>query len=428
MVRARKLWKGLSVFILAVGFLTGSLIQGELFVSKVAAAALPSHVTLTWTDDPRTTQTITWKTDTLTQDGQVQYWAVQPGKMEERRTLPAKVEQADSNWGTLTIHTVTLTGLEPGRRYAYRVGSAGGWSEPYQFATAPDRPQRLKFMIFGDSQSINYNIWHTTLQQAYRLNRDAAFFINMGDLVDVGQEYGQWNAWFNAAQGVLENIPCMPLVGNHETYSPSGKFAMPVLFTAQFKLPLNGPDGLKGQVYSFDYGDIHFVMLDTQSGEEGRFVPDMLERQKLWLEQDLAATRQPWKLVFLHRAPYNNKAAANGAAKTAFAPIIEKYHADLAFTAHDHVYAHTPPLFDGTPVDSPARGTIYVATGRSGSKTYSDSIAREWNNFFYNPQDEPNYLTVEKEGNVLTVKAFKQSGVLIDAWSVTKSKTTEIVR
>lgn len=425
MRRVKSLRKGLAIVTLMAGLLAVLVVSSGFPVQLAVAAALPSHITLTWTGDPRTTQTITWKTDALTQDGQVQYWAVLPGKTEERQTLPAQVEQMDSNWGKLTIHTVTLTGLDPGSSYAYRVGREGAWSEPYQFTTAPDRPQWLKFMIFGDSQSINYNTWRTALQQAYQANQDAAFFINMGDLVDVGQDYGQWDAWFNASQGVLENIPCMPLVGNHETYGPGGKLAVPALFTAQFKLPLNGPVGLKGQVYSFDYGDIHFVMLDTQIGEEGRFVPDMLEQQKQWLEQDLAAAQQKWKLVFLHRAPYNNKAAGNGVIKTSFAPIIEQYHADLVFTAHDHVYAHTPPLFGGTPADSPSQGTIYVATGRSGSKTYADSIAREWNDFFYNPQDEPNYLTVEEVGNSLTVKAFKQSGSLIDTWRITKGQLAE---
>lgn len=31
---------------------------------------------------------------------------------------------------------------------------------------------------------------------------------------------------------------------------------------------MNGPDGLKGQVYSYDYGDVHFVVLDSQEDEE----------------------------------------------------------------------------------------------------------------------------------------------------------------
>ncbi|MBU2699366.1 hypothetical protein Ga0466249_000445 [Sporomusaceae bacterium BoRhaA] len=418
MARKRTLLHNLFIFVLVLGILAAS--SALILPGRMVAECAPSHITLTWTGDTQTTQTITWKTDVNTQDGQVQYQEFMPEKFGEQQTLTAQVERVDSNWGEFNVHTATLTGLKPGTRYVYRVGNEGSWSEQYHFATAPTNPCYFKFLVFGDSQSVNYDTWHTTLHQAYQANSDAAFSVNMGDLVDVGQEYGQWYDWFNAAHGVLENIPCMPLVGNHETYAPGGRIAMPTLFTDQFKLPMNGPAGLKGQVYSFDYGNAHFVMLDTQIGEEGRFVPDMLEKQKMWLEDDLAATKQKWKLVFVHRALYNNKAEGNSMLQAGFAPIIDKYHADIVFTAHDHVYAHTYPLYGGTAVNNPATGTIYVATGRSGSKTYADSIAKEWDNFFYNPLAEPNYLTVEAKGSLLTIKAFRQSGGLIDAWSIDK--------
>jgi acid phosphatase type 7 len=421
MLRKKAVLHNLFIFILVAGILTAS--SALILPGRMIAECAPSHITLTWTDDARTTQTITWKTAINTLDGQVQYREVMPGKLGDQQTLTAQVKSVDSNWGNFNVHTATLTGLKPGTCYVYRVGSAESWSDQYHFTTAPSsKTYKYKFLVFGDSQSVNYDTWRTTLHQAYQANSEAAFFVNMGDLVDVGQDYGQWYDWFNAAHGVLENIPCMPIVGNHETYAPGGKLAMPTLFTAQFKLPMNGPDKLKGQVYSFDYGDAHFVMLDTQIGEEGRFIPDMLEKEKLWLEDDLAATKQKWKLVFVHRAPYNNKSEKNSMIQTGFAPIIDKYHADLVFTAHDHVYAHTYPLYGGIAVGgTPVSGTIYVATGRSGSKTYSDSVVKEWDNFFYNPLDEPNYLTVEVTSNLLTIKAFRQSGSLIDTWDIAKN-------
>lgn len=419
MSRKKSILQNLVAFILVAGILAASS-TALISPKRMVAEAAPSHITLTWTGDTRTTQTITWKTDVNTQAGQVQYWVLSSNKLGEQQALAAQVAKVDSNWGAFNVHTATLTGLQPGTRYAYKLGTDGSWSEQYQFTTAQAKPDRYKFLVFGDSQSVNYDVWRTTLHQAYQANSDAAFFVNMGDLVDVGQEYGQWYNWFNATHGVLEKIPVMPLVGNHETYVPGGKPAMPTLFTDQFKLPMNGPEGLKGQVYSFDYGDVHFVMLDTQIGEEGRFVPGMLEKQKKWLADDLAATKQQWKLVFVHRALYNNKAEGNAIVQAGFAPIIDQYHADIVFTAHDHVYAHTYPLYGGRAVGSSSAGTIYVATGRSGSKTYSDSIAKQWDEFFYNPLDEPNYLTVEVAGDSMTVKAFKQSGGLIDAWSITK--------
>lgn len=418
--RTKRIMQLFLVFFVVLGLLASSGMA--VFSPGQQAFAAPSHITLTWTGDTTTTQTITWKTETKMPDGEVQYMPELPGRGwgKQYMAVQAEAKEVESNWGPFNVHSATLTGLRPGTSYLYRVGSGDSLSEVYHFSTAPAKAYAYKFLVFGDSQSSNYDIWHTTLTEAYRLNPTAAFFINMGDLVDVGDEYGQWYAWFNAAHGVLENIPCMPLIGNHEAYAPGAKFARPRLFTDQFKLPPNGPEGLLGQVYSFDYGDVHFVMLDTQIGEEGRFIPGMLEKQKAWLAEDLKASQKKWKLVFMHRAPYNNKTEGNSTIQQAFVPIFDRFHADVVFTAHDHVYAHTYPMYAGEAVKNPAQGTFYVATGRSGSKTYTTSIEREWNNFFYNPLDEPNYLTVEVQGGQLTIRAFHQSGGLIDEWSIAK--------
>jgi len=393
-------------------------------VTLGGTATAADHVTLTWASDPQTTQTITWQTDVTDVSGRVQYAPVAEKKYfpHNAQSLIAEVEELSTNWGKINIHSVTLTGLKPGTSYMYRLGEETDWSELRTFTTAAPHVGKFKFLVFGDSQSISYDVWRTTIHQAYQANPEAVFFTNIGDLVDVGQDYAQWQAWFDAAQGVVDTIPVMPVTGNHESYTPERRFSMPILFTAQLKLPLNGPESLKGQVYSFDYGDVHFSMLDSQEGEERRFVPTMLDIQKVWLENDLRTTNKKWKIVCFHRSPYNNKEKGdNENVRRAFVPILDQYHADVVFTGHDHVYAHTYPLYNGEVMGSTDQGTIYVATGRSGTKTYRDVSANDWNEFFYNPLDEPNYITVEVKGDSLTVKAFKQSGVLIDDWTIDKA-------
>lgn len=410
------------VLVVALSVASSSTFPATAPLGGIAAAA--NHITLTWAGDPQTTQTITWKTTLTDVAGQVQYIEAveEPASFSHHpQVAVAGLEELTTNVENMSIHSVTLTGLKPGTTYAYRLREGADWGEPHTFTTAAANVASFKFLIFGDSQSSNYKVWGTTLHQAYQANPDAAFFSNVGDLVDVGQDYGQWQAWFDAAQGVVDRIPMMPVTGNHESYTPEQRFSMPILFTAQLKLPLNGPEELKGQVYSFDYGDVHFSMLDSQEGEERKFVPAMLSMQKSWLENDLASTSKKWKVVFIHRPPYNNKAIRdNENIRTVFVPILDQYHADVVFTGHEHVYAHTYPLLDDQVVDPSAKGTIYVATGRSGTKTYHDVWKKEWNEFFYNPLDEPNYITVEVKGDLLTVKAFKQSGILIDAWTIDK--------
>ncbi|QDR82289.1 purple acid phosphatase family protein [Sporomusa termitida] len=387
-----------------------------------APNAWPDHITLTWTDDPATTQTITWRTGAATVGGQAEYAeAADFIAFPAGARAAAGIEVLRTNTGDMAIHSVTLTGLKPGTRYLYRVGTPDHWSEPHAFTTAGAQVPGFKFLVFGDSQSINYGVWQTTLRQAFQANRDAVFFTNVGDLVDVGQDYTHWAGWFSAARGVIDTIPAMPVAGNHECYTPARQFSKPVFFTAQFKLPQNGPAGLKGQVYSFDYGDVHFIMLDSQAGEQRQFEPDMLHKQSRWLQRDLMLTDKKWKIAFIHRPLYNNKPnPENPSLRQVFGPIFDQYHVDLVFTGHDHVYARTYPLYGGAAAGSPAGGTIYVASGRSGTKTYLNTAAKEWNRFFHNPVAAATYITVETGGHWLRVNAFSHSGLLIDAWEINK--------
>jgi hypothetical protein len=395
-----------------------SLVCLLILSASAFAAPLPEQVVLTWSEDTATTQTISWKMDASI--GVVQYREAAVGAAAAKmpRTVQAQAVIMATNQGDVKQFTATLRQLRSGVRYAYRVGDGVVWNEWRTFRTASYHPQKLKFLVFGDSQSLNYQVWGNTLQKAFQANPDAAFMVNMGDLVDVGQDYGQWKNWLHAGQGVIDAIPVVAVVGNHETYTPNRTFSMPQLFVSQLPLPRNGPAELRGQVYSLEYGDVHLAVMDSQIGEERAFVPYSLFLQQEWLKKDLAHSRKPWNIVLTHRPFYSNRKAKDSEVlRNAFVPILQQAQVDVVFTAHEHVYARSVPL-DGKENGFP--GTVYVATGRSGTKTYPDPAQQVWNESFYNPVDEPNYLTVEVGRNVLLVKSFKVSGTLLDMWSIHK--------
>ena len=56
------------------------------------------------------------------------------------------------------------------------------------------------------------------MKTAYTQNPEANFFINIGDLVDNGEDASQWNAWFDAVEPMAENVPFVGVIGNHEYY------------------------------------------------------------------------------------------------------------------------------------------------------------------------------------------------------------------
>jgi acid phosphatase type 7 len=388
------------------------------------ASATPDHVTLTWTDDTSKTMTITWRTDPSVASGFVQY---QKGDTLSRSAKQVKADSREfvSDLGTARIFSSTLIKLSQDAKYSFRVGYDERWSDVKHFTTGKKKIKSFKFLVASESQSSMaekepYGLWRDMVHRMYERNPDARFLMNVGDLVDIGQKGDHWNAWFKAAEGVIDSIPAMSTPGNHETYG-SSETTKPLYWMAQFSLPQNGPEGLKSEVYSYDYGNVHFVVLESQAYEQKRQFGDILEPQKKWLDADLAKSRAQWKIVFLHKTPYGVMSTrTNDDVRDAFCPIIDKYHVDIVVSGHDHGVARTFPLKNGVKMEDPSQGTVYFLDGRVGPKSYSTISAQPWDAFFYYPKDQPTYMVFEVKGRKITVTATQQDGTALDTYTIEK--------
>ena len=363
------------------------------------------HIMHVVTADMKHERTISWKTENSGEPGVLE---IRPKQSENITTINAETLELPSYHGNhFVLYTTHIANLTAGTDYEYRVSVGKRQSAWKDFKTEPESTS-FKALIFGDSQSVNYEDWAKTAQTAWKNNMDAAFFVNMGDLVDNGQDESQWNAWFDGTADLLAAIPIVPVMGNHETYSLDWKMAKPNYYLSLFALPANGPAGLERYAYSYDFGDVHFVVLNTQLNELQEWYPDLLEQQKKWLAKDLSKTKKIWKVVLMHRGiwehPFNGPLDVIG--KT-FVPVFDKYHVNLVFTAHVHSYARTVALRNGRPDPS---GTIYITTGRSGDRVWEKSPQKTMDEFYYNPLDMPNYLVLEASQDVIKVAAFKLNG------------------
>lgn len=385
--------------------------------SDLNATVIPDHIVLTWTGDPTTTQAITWRTIKTVASGEVQYR--KKGDSSFTTVSASKsiftTTNADSQ-GSENIFTVSITGLTPGTTYEYQVGDGTNFSAISTFATETVNNTKAKFIVFGDSQSgiagtPTYSPWHDTIQEAYSQNKDANFIANMGDLVEIGQMYQHWNNWFASAQGVIDQIPEMPVQGNHETYADTNyNTTNPQYFVNQFALPQNGPYGHVGQVYSYNYANIHFVVLDSQEDEEAPKNDTFLQQEATWLDKDLSSNTQKWTIVMFHKTPYYNKKTRNNpAVKDILTPVIEKHHVDIVFNGHDHGISRTYPINGSNYYTDYSKGTVYYVTGRSGNKFYTDLNAKVWDASFTDCQDSPSYEVVQVNNGQLTIKAYKYS-------------------
>ncbi len=90
-----------------------------------------------------------------------------------------------------------------------------------------------------------------------------------------------------------------------------------------------------------------------------------------WLLSDMTASTKTWKLVMLHRPPYNgNPESGNGRVMKYLPQLVDEAGIDLVISGHDHMYSRSLPLLAGQP--NPA-GATYLIAGSDSAKYYDNN-------------------------------------------------------
>jgi acid phosphatase type 7 len=346
------------------------------------AEAGPNGVRLTWQGDPATSVAVSWNSDDPG-DGTVA-WGTDPA------ALGGTAEATRIDQPTPLGHSFTalLTGLEPDTTYYYRV--AGYPQEPLSFRTAPADPcAPMRFVLMGDNRQDIGNssnpVWEGVLAEA--LEHEPLFFVNTGDMVEDGTSATQWSNFIRASEPGFARIPSILTMGNHDADEIDGDGA---IYNQLYALPSNAATGTE-DYYSIDVGPIHFVSLNTQFDEPGSSEwTDMLA----WLDADLAASQQPWTMVFFHKAVYSRGNHSSGEENEgeinrALVPIFDAHQVDFVLNGHSHDYERYAPSrgvdreFGGSGrsftaglgtemgevVPDGAVGTTYIVAGGAGAFT-----------------------------------------------------------
>jgi predicted phosphohydrolase len=284
----------------------------------------------------------------------------------------------------------TLSGLEPDTEYCY---SIAGWSEPTALHTAP-RPGSgapLRFVVFGDSGTGGEG------QLAIRDLLGLVRFELMLHTGDIAYEGGSLpdleRTFFEVYQDYLRNVPAFPVSGNHDY-----RTAAAAAFRQAFALPDNGGELGLERWYSFDFGDVHFVALDTEWE---------LQQQAEWLDVDLSQNQLPWTIVYLHRPPFSSGYHGGSlAVRDAFVPLFEHHHVQLVLAGHDHDYERTLPI----------QGVTYVVTGGGGRSTRPVGTS----DFTAFSEEALHFVQGTLDGDALTLRAIDATGQQIDSVTLTR--------
>ena len=220
-------------------------------------------------------------------------------------------------------------------------GAASSAPENIVSGTIQDDQGSFSFAIVGDTKVFSAGNPSGNLQRAAKAiaSDKVNFSFVMGDLIqscDGGAKCeGKFNDWKNAIGPLVSNM--YEVVGNHDR---TGGDKADVIWQKEFNLPTNGPAGYSELVYSFDYGNSHFVVLDSEKPQE--HVINSVQRN--WLEQDLTANKKEHTFVFFHEPAYqtaqNKKDGldADPQERDALWNILVKHKVTAVFNGHEHLH------------------------------------------------------------------------------------------
>ena len=371
--------------------------------------------------DNSTSRTIMWQSDSSEADAVIEY---RMAGAENTQTIAATDKAFTDDGSTTYIHEATLTGLTPNTKYEYRVGyGTDRRSDWYPLETAG--ASEYEVLIYPDSQSGDYSGWEQIVKDSAQRNPNTALYIGMGDLVDNGEQAYQWRTWLNSIQPLSARVPLAPMMGNHEMYTLDWKMREPKAYLNYFDVPSNGNTTFDRHYYSYDYGDVHYVVLDTQIYESTHednhdtHHPDLYDVQVQWLRQDLASNTKKWTVVLMHRDPFQYAFNRPGASRAAgfdeegvlFMPIFDEFHVDLVLSAHLHSYRNRGHVRN---FERDASGPLYILTGIAGDARRPNWQQHPLDVYVALDREKNNYMTMTVTPNRLVVRAFLADGTQID--------------
>ena len=337
----------------------------------------PDRVVLTWAEDPKTTQTVTWRTSTEVTESFAEIVLADESPEFPKNATRLTANTILNNDGAVQAHyhNVTFSGLLPGKLYAYRVGHGELWTEWFHFRTAASEVEPFSFIYFGDAQNDVKSMWSRVIRQAFIDLPKAAFMLHAGDLINRSNSDKEWGEWHHAGGFIHAMIPSIATPGNHEYFrDEAGTLTVDHHWNATFNFPTNGPAGHEGTVFHTDYQDAKFISLNSQTinlDENSRMV------QAEWLEGVLANNDKKWIIITFHHPIYSSKEGRdNPEFREVFKPIFDKYNVDLVLQGHDHTYGRGSNIPMGVNAQSEEATTMYVVSV-SGPKMY-DLTTDKW--------------------------------------------------
>ena len=305
------------------------------------------------------------------------------------------------------------------------------WSEVQSYTTK--KTTNFQTILVGDPQigasgsqgqgtadDINIAVdtfnWNKTLEQAKITAPNASFILSAGDQIDYagtdssdGENVRESEYAGFTYPALLRMLPLATTIGNHESKGTDYKY--------HYNNP-NSEDGLgstnSGSDYYFSYGNVLFISLNSNNR-------NTVEHRELLKKAVESNPDAKWKVVMFHHdiygsgQPHSDTDGAN--LRALFAPLMDEFGIDMCLTGHDHSYARSYLMADGTAIqydDSVAinpEGTLYIAAGSaSGSKFYKLATTKQYYIAERSNTQIPTFSTIDFSDESIVIKTYDYNG------------------
>lgn len=305
------------------------------------------------------------------------------------------------------------------------------WSEVQSYTTK--KTTNFQTILVGDPQigasgsqgqgtadDINIAVdtfnWNKTLEQAKITAPNASFILSAGDQIDYagtdssdGKNVRESEYAGFTYPALLRMLPLATTIGNHESKGTDYKY--------HYNNP-NSEDGLgstnSGSDYYFSYGNVLFISLNSNNR-------NTVEHRELLKKAVESNPDAKWKVVMFHHdiygsgQPHFDTDGAN--LRALFAPLMDEFSIDMCLTGHDHSYARSYLMADGTAIqydDSVAinpEGTLYIAAGSaSGSKFYKLATTKQYYIAERSNTQIPTFSTIDFSDESIVIKTYDYNG------------------
>ena len=312
-------------------------------------------------------------------------------------------------YGTSHQHKIILDGLTPDTKYFYRVTTNNSSTKMSTFISgAADTATVVSFYCYGDTRTniATHDLVAKKIMDEINLNPNSqSFIVTSGDLVEQGDIESYWTTQFfdpayTNIQDMLSKLPYLTSMGNHEGQG--------LLFGKYFPYPMY----TSGRYYySFDYGPVHFTVLDQYTTYTSG------SAQYTWLENDLAASTKPWKIILDHEPGWTAFGASgthgnNTSVQSLIQPLCLKYGVQFVLSGHNHFYSRAN-----------VSNVMHITSGGGGAPLYTPTSQQN-----IVKMDKSNHfckLDINKNG--LKFTAERSDGSIIETFNYVNSIISDVI-